>query len=117
MMWNCWAGIIRGRWFRPAGGAVIASLCAAALSVSLSAQSFDALADRYRKSPTPAARSAVLRYARAHPAIANGALALLLLGVMENDARQYGDALTHLKAAEKRLPELADYIGILQRHG
>jgi peptidoglycan lytic transglycosylase len=111
MMWNCWARIIRGRWFRPAGGAAIAGICAAALSVSLCAQSFDALADRYRKSPTPPARSAVLRYARAHPRDRDGALALLLLGVMENDARQYGDALTHLKAAGKRLPELTDYTG------
>ncbi|HTW64227.1 MAG TPA: transglycosylase SLT domain-containing protein [Bryobacteraceae bacterium] len=77
----------------------------------MSAQSFEALADRYRKTPTPAARSAVLRYAGAHRTDRNGALALLLLGVMENDARQYGDALTHLKAAQKRLPDLADYTG------
>ncbi len=43
----------------------------------------------------------------------NGALALLLLGATEDDQRQFGDALTHLKAAAKRLPELADYVAYL----
>ena len=37
----------------------------------------------------------------------------LLLGATENDQRQFGDALTHLKAAGKRLPELADYVAYL----
>ncbi len=36
-----------------------------------------------------------------------------LLGATENDQRQFGDALTHLKAAAKRLPELADYVAYL----
>ena len=40
----------------------------------------------------------------------NGALALLLLGATEDDQHQFGDALTHLKAAAKRLPELPDYV-------
>jgi tetratricopeptide (TPR) repeat protein len=73
------------------------------------AQSLEAIADRYRKTPTAATRSAVLRYADAHRADKNGALALLLLGATEDDQHQFGDALTHLKAAAKRLPELADY--------
>jgi len=55
----------------------------------------------------------VLRYAQAHPADKNGALALLLLGATEDDQRQFGDALAHLKAAGKRLPELADYTAYL----
>jgi soluble lytic murein transglycosylase len=40
-------------------------------------------------------------------------LALLLLGATENDQRQFGDALTHLKLAAKRLPELTDYAAYL----
>ena len=36
-----------------------------------------------------------------------------LLGATEDDQRQFGDALTHLKAAAKRLPELADYVAYL----
>jgi len=79
----------------------------------MSAQSFEAMADRYRKTPTPASRAAVLRYAESHRRDQNGALALLLLGATEDDQRQFGDALTHLKAAGKRLPELADYTAYL----
>lgn len=108
-----WATIIRGRWLKLlAGGwrlAAVASLCVAVVP----AQSLEGIADRYRKTPTPAARAAVLRYAQVHRADKNGALALLLLGATEDDQRQFGDALTHLKAAEKRLPELADYIAYL----
>ena len=59
------------------------------------------------------ARAAVLRYAEAHRSDKNGALALLLLGATEDDQRQFGDALAHLKAAGKRLPELADYTAYL----
>jgi soluble lytic murein transglycosylase len=36
-----------------------------------------------------------------------------VLGATEDDQRQFGDALTHLKAASKRLPELADYAAYL----
>ncbi len=82
-----------------------------------SAQSLEAIADRYRKTPNAVTRAAVLRYAEAHRIDKNGdksgALALLLLGATEVDQRQFGDALTHLKAAEKRLPELADYVAYL----
>ena len=54
-----------------------------------------------------------MRYAEAHRSDKNGALALLLLGATEDDQRQFGDALTHLKAAAKRLPELADYVAYI----
>jgi soluble lytic murein transglycosylase len=67
------------------------------------------VADRYRKTPNATTRAAILRYAEAHRTDKNGALALILLGATEDDQRQFGDALTHLKAAQKRLPELADY--------
>ena len=114
MMQKFWAAIIRGRWSK--GWlvsrwrlAAVACTCA----VAMSAQSFEAMADRYRKTPTPASRAAVLRYAESHRRDQNGALALLLLGATEDDQRQFGDALTHLKAAGKRLPELADYTAYL----
>ena len=79
----------------------------------VSAQTLEAIADRYRKTPNAATRVAVLRYAEAHRIDKNGALALLLLGATEDDQRQFGDALTHLRAAGKRLPELADYVAYL----
>jgi soluble lytic murein transglycosylase len=88
-------------------------MCAWFCAGALSAQSLDALADRYRKTPSASARAAVLRYSETHRADKNGALALLLLGATETDQRQFGDALAHLKAAGKRLPELADYTAYL----
>ncbi len=81
--------------------------------VAASAQSLEAIADRYRKTPNAVTRAAVLRYAERHRNDHSGALALLLLGATEDDQRQFGDALTHLKAAGKRLPELADYVAYL----
>jgi soluble lytic murein transglycosylase len=113
MMLRFWVGIIRALWSRPSREAALVAVCA----IALSAQSFEGIADRYRKTPTPAARAAVLRYAQAHrggdKSDKNGALALLLLGATEDDQHQFGDALTHLKAATKRLPELADYAAYL----
>src|SRR5579862_6327465 len=86
---------------------------ACAFAIAASAQTLEAIADRYRKTPNATTRAAVLRYADAHRNEQNGALALLLLGATENDQRQFGDALTHLKAAGKRLPELGDYVAYL----
>ncbi len=105
-----WVKIIPARWCRVAATAV---LCATAVATALSAQSFEALADRYRKTPNAYTRAAVLRYAQTHHSDKNGALALLLLGATENDAHQFGDALAHLKLAAKRLPELSDYVAYL----
>ena len=89
--------------------AATAAICAAGVS----AQSLEAVADHYRKTPNATTRAAVLRYAETHRTDKDGALALLLLGATENDQRQFGDALTHLKSAARRLPELADYTAYL----
>src|ERR1700722_8407265 len=70
---------------------------ACACAVVVSAQTLEAIADRYRKTPNAVTRAAVLRYAEAHRNDKNGdksgALALLLLGATEVDQRQFGDAL------------------------
>ena len=84
-----------------------------AIAGSAPAQTLDALAANYRKTPNARTRAAVLRYAELHRADRSGALALLAVSVTEIDQRQFGDALQHLKGAEKRLPQLADYIGYL----
>src|ERR1700733_13040602 len=114
MTLKCWGQIIPGRWsslWRVAAGAV---LCATVFSAALSAaEALGAVADRYRKTPNATPRAAVLRYAEVHHADQNGALALLTLGATEDDQLQFGDSLTHLKAAAKRLPELADYVAYL----
>src|ERR1700678_990017 len=112
-----WARIIRVPWFRgwPVGLWRLAGMACACTFVvsSLTAQTFEGIASRYRKTPSATTRAAVLRYVETHRADKNGALALLLLGATENDQRQFGDALTHWKAAAKRLPELTDYVAYL----
>jgi soluble lytic murein transglycosylase len=113
MMLKFWAKIIPVQWSKPAIGFWRLAALACACAVVVSAQSFEAVADHYRKTPNAATRAAVLRYAEAHRIDKNGALALLLLGATEDDQRQFGDALTHLKSAAKRLPELTDYVAYL----
>src|SRR5581483_7477696 len=108
-----WARSIRARWSNwPVSISRLAAL-AAFCSLAASAQSFEGIADRYRKTPNAVTRAAVLRYAEAHRADKNGALALLLLGATENDEHQFGEAVGHLKSAARRLPELADYTAYL----
>src|SRR5260370_12097489 len=107
MMLNYLAPIIPVRWCRVPQALALLSLCA----MGLSAQTLETLGATYRKTPNARTRAAVLRFANAHPADKNGALALLLLGATEIDQRQYGDALQHLQAAGTRLPNLADYAG------
>src|SRR6266567_3793215 len=106
---TCLVPIIPARWSRLARAIALVSFCA----ISVSAQSLDVLASNYRKTPTPKTRSALLSFANAHSNDKNGSLAFLVLGATEIDQRQFGDALQHLKAAQKHLPKLADYIAYL----
>ncbi|HYL39117.1 MAG TPA: transglycosylase SLT domain-containing protein [Bryobacteraceae bacterium] len=104
------APIIQVRWSSLRRAALLACLGALAASAQ---SSLDALAAAYRKTPNARTRAAVLRYTDLHRSDKNGALALLVLGVTEIEQRQFGDALQHLKAAEKRLPQLGDYAAYL----
>ena len=90
---------------------VLALTCLCACGVP--AQQLETVAQRYRKTPNARTRAAVLRYAELHRKDQSGALAYLVLGATEIDQRQFGDAQRHLTAAEKRLPQLADYIAYL----
>lgn len=110
MMSNYLAPITPARWSSLHRLLALACLCVSIVS----AQSLSALAAGYRKTPVLRTRTALLRYANAHPADKNGALALLTLGATEIEQRQFGDALKHLTAAETRLPALADYTGYLR---
>jgi len=109
-----WGMLIPERWSKSwlVGPGRLAAIMAAGAMV-VSAQSLEAVADHYRKTPNAATRAAVLRYAEAHRTDRNGALALLVLGATEDDQHQFGDALTHLKAVAKLLPELPDYVAYL----
>ncbi|HYK18909.1 MAG TPA: transglycosylase SLT domain-containing protein [Bryobacteraceae bacterium] len=83
------------------------------ISLCASAQTLEAVASNYHRTPNARMRAALLRYAEQHRTDKDGALALFAIGVTEIDQRQFGDALQHLNAAGKRLPQLADYIGYL----
>lgn len=108
-MWNCLDPIIRARLCKSSRLIALALLVAGIAA----AQSLDALAANYRKTPNVRTRAALLRFAKAHPSDQAGALALLALGSTEIEQRQFGDALHHLQAAQKRLPKLADYAGYM----
>ncbi len=109
-----WVKIIPVRWSSLWRVAAMAGICATSVAAATpGAGALEAIADHYRKTPNATTRAAVLRYAETHRSDKDGALALLLLGATEDDQRQFGDALTHLKATGKRLPELADYVAYL----
>jgi len=97
------------RWSRFLGAILLG--CLAALAAS--AQSLETVASAYRKTPNARTRAALLRFVERHRSDKDGALALLVLGATEIDERQFGDALQHLKSAQKRLPQLADYTAYL----
>lgn len=102
MMQRCWAQSIRGRC-----GKLLAVLVVAAMPAA--SQGVDPLVRAYRKTPTVVNQRSLLRYADAHPKDSSGALALLALGSVESDGKDYALAARHLRNFATRLPQLADY--------
>lgn len=76
----------------------------------LSGQALETLVGAYRKTPTAARRSALLRFAGAHSKDASGALALFTVGVTEVEEGNYEEGIRRLEAARPRLPALEDYV-------
>lgn len=103
-----WAKTIRARSFNRAARGGFALLLAAS---TCGAQSLEGLARAFHEKRTPASHAALVRFSDAHPKDREGALALLALGLAEQDSRQSAQALAHLEQARARLPELADYVG------
>jgi tetratricopeptide (TPR) repeat protein len=96
MMCNRWAPIIRVLWF---------SLLTVSTALE-AAESLQTLVQTYRKTPNAVTRAAVLQHGK-------DPLALLALGATETEQKQFPDALEHLKAIQKRLPALQDYVAYL----
>ncbi|MCZ2155904.1 MAG: transglycosylase SLT domain-containing protein [Bryobacterales bacterium] len=71
------------------------------------------MSSAFAKSPTPANRAALLRYAAAHTRDAQGALAYFALARAESSAGDHEAALKHIESAQRRLPELTDYLAFL----
>ena len=63
----------------------------------------------YREGPTRARRTALERFATAHPKDQSGAAAHLALGAVAFDQKDYPSAVFHMNAAQARLPKLPDY--------
>jgi soluble lytic murein transglycosylase len=112
MKWICLGGIIPDHWLKRIAG-LLALATAAICGVSLHSEVLETTAEAWRSSPSAATRSAVVRFANAHPKDRDGALALLTLGAGEMDAGQFADAEKHLEGAGARLPSLGDYAAYL----
>ncbi|MGH9663502.1 MAG: tetratricopeptide repeat protein, partial [Bryobacteraceae bacterium] len=68
------------------------------------------LSRSYRETPNARTHAALLAYAKAHSRSASGALALLAAAPVEVDQKALAEALSHLAAAQKSVPALADYV-------
>ncbi len=102
-----WAKSTPARSFSRAFCGVFALLFAAGLS---GAAGLDALARAFREKPTPANRAALLRFAAAHSADRDGALAVLAVAVADRENGQSGEAAGELRQAGGRLAILSDYV-------
>ena len=104
MMRNCWAKIIRVRWFSAAG-----LFAAGLLAVLHGAATGDlkSLVRAYRANPTIAGSAAVEAYAAAHPN--EDSLARLALGVVSYEQKDYAVAIATLQPLPAKLPKIADY--------
>lgn len=106
---GCWGRSTRGLW-RSLGPLALAAL----LLGTGYAQNLDDLARACKKTPNARTRAALEQFATAHAKTESGALALLALGSLDLDGRDYTAAQKNLKAAEKRLPKLPDYVAVFR---
>jgi soluble lytic murein transglycosylase len=83
-----------------------------ALSALAQAQDVAPLARLYALNSTPANRAALLQYANSRSG-AEGGLALLAVAAADVRAGRAADALPLLRAAQPRLPKLADFVSYL----
>ena len=104
---NCLVQTTRARWPEFAiAGLLLWSWAALAAT----APGLEALSSAYRSSPTTARKAQLRRYASAHAKDMNGALALLALGTVALDQKEYPAAIADLSAARPRLLRIADYV-------
>ncbi len=106
-----WATIIPARFSSRTLCTVFALLLAAGSS---GAATLETLARTFREKPTPANRSALLRFAAAHPKDRDGALALLAIAISDQENSRSADALERLREVGGRLAVLSDYLGYYQ---
>jgi soluble lytic murein transglycosylase len=73
-------------------------------------QTLESVARAFVSKPTPANRSALAAFAKAHSRDTDGALALLALAVTDLENGRAAEALHTLTGLDRRLPRLADYV-------
>src|SRR6185312_13036539 len=88
----------------------IGILLLGAVTAAMANSDVASLSRSYCKTPNARTHAALLAYAGAHAHTLSGALALLAVAHGEADQQAPAEALSHLAAAQKRLPALADYI-------
>ena len=77
------------------------------------AASVEPLVRDYFKNPTQAGRAGLVKFAQQHPNDSDGALALLAVAQSDIDAKREAEAIGELKALDKRLPKISDYVAFL----
>ncbi|MEO8660818.1 MAG: transglycosylase SLT domain-containing protein [Bryobacteraceae bacterium] len=80
-----------------------------AVPVDVSATPLQAMVRKLRATPNAPNRAALAAYASAQKN-QNGALAYLALGIADTESKQFAGAPASLRAAQARLPVLADYV-------
>jgi soluble lytic murein transglycosylase len=127
MIPSYWAKSIQVRWPRRAGRRVAALFAAMPLLAATpaapsrkapasahGAETLAAIARAYRESPSPARRTLVELYAKAHTKDPAGTLARLVLGIVAYEQRDYAAALEELRGLATKLPRIGDYAAYYQ---
>src|SRR3954452_4079573 len=92
---------------RTCSRALILALWYSSLGAAPATGMLAALVRSWRESPTPARRAAIASYIDTHPK--DAALANLALGVGAYEQKNWPAAIAALKAAQGKLPAIADY--------
>ncbi|MBI4875326.1 MAG: transglycosylase SLT domain-containing protein [Acidobacteria bacterium] len=87
-------------------------LAAAAAVAAPAPASLESLARAHRRKPTAATRAALARFAAAHPKDAQGALALVVAGIVQLEQGGAAQAVRDLRAAAPRLAVVADHVAL-----
>lgn len=77
---------------------------------TLSGQSLESLVRACRERPAEARQAAIMRFAASHPRDSQGGMALFALGIIEAENKEFEQAIKHLTAARKRVPQIEDYV-------
>ncbi len=105
----CSVRIIPGRWSKTAAVFLLAAAAALPATTPPVGNSLAAMVRAYRDKPSVARRAQIERFAALHAKDQDGALARLALGVTSFEQKDCDRAISNLKSAQARLPQIKDY--------